>query len=142
MSTALRLQTREARKKLPKRSEPYWLEISRGRYIGYRRGATGGFWLLREHCQGMGKKGAYIKRRLGSADDDGAGDGLLSWDDARRLADGEDRPTEVTVPGRYTVGLKQRKPDLRKPEAPPGSRTSTHSLHSSLQNSVASQSLN
>jgi integrase len=102
MSTALRLQTREARKNLPKRSEPYWLEIRRGRYIGYRRGATGGFWLLREHCQGMGKKGAYIKRRLGPADDDGAGDGVLSWDDARKLADGEDRPT-VTVPGRYTV---------------------------------------
>jgi hypothetical protein len=102
MSTALRLQTREARKKLPRRSEPYWLEISRGRYIGYRRGATGGFWLLREHCQGMGKKGAYIKRRLGPADDDGAGDGVLSWDDARKQAEGEDRPT-VTVPGRYTV---------------------------------------
>ena len=102
MSTSLRLQTCEARKKLPKRSEPYWLEVSRGRYIGYRRGATGGFWLLREHCQGMGKKGAYIKRRLGPADDDGPVDGMLSWDDARKLADGEERPT-VTVPGRFTV---------------------------------------
>jgi len=56
MSTALRLQTREARKKLSQRSEPYWLEISRGRYIGYRRGATGGFWLLREHCQSMERR--------------------------------------------------------------------------------------
>ena len=47
-------------------------------------------------------KGGGLRTRAGAGGDDGAGDGVLSWDDARKLADGDDRPT-VTVPGRYTV---------------------------------------
>jgi integrase len=102
MGTATKLTTREARKKLAVRTEPYWSELSRGRYLGYRRGATGGFWVLREHSSRMGKKGAYIKRRLGPADDDGTAAGALSWEEAKKVADGAERPT-VTRPGRYTV---------------------------------------
>ena len=43
-----RLQTREARLKLPHRHEPYWYEVERGRSLGYHTGVHGGSWRLRE----------------------------------------------------------------------------------------------
>jgi len=101
MATALRLQTREARKKLAIRDKPYFFEVRRGLAIGYRRGLTGGSWLLREFSGGQ-----YVQRRLGAADDDAnaPADGInvLSWSEALKLASTPDRPT-VTKPGKYTV---------------------------------------
>jgi integrase len=99
MATPLRLQTREARKKLVAREDPYWYELRRGLALGYVRGAEGGYWRLREY-----RNGRYSKRRIGLADDDVAADGssVLSWEDAQRVALGDDRPT-VTKPGKYTV---------------------------------------
>jgi integrase len=100
MRTALlRLQTRESRKKLAARDAPYYVEVRRGLHIGYRRGATGGAWSVREH-----RGGRFVKRRLGLADDTLPADGLnvLSWAEALQAATGEDRPT-VVKPGKYTV---------------------------------------
>lgn len=100
MATALlRLQTREARKRLAARDAPYYVEVRRGLHIGYRRGSTGGAWSVREH-RGDG----FIKRRLGLADDTLPADGVnvLSWSEALRAATGEDRPT-LTKPRAYTV---------------------------------------
>lgn len=105
-SAALRLQTREARRKLPVREEPYWFEVRRGLSIGYRRGSDGGSWLLREFKPDTGHKngGRYVKRRLGVADDIHPSDGstVLSWADAQKIALDSERPT-VTRPGKHTV---------------------------------------
>jgi ribosome modulation factor len=42
MATALRLDTREQRKKLPPRDKPYFFDLRRGLSIGYRKGLEGG----------------------------------------------------------------------------------------------------
>ena len=103
MVTALfgprRLQTREARKQLTRRQEPYWHEIRRGLAIGYRQGTEGTSWLLREF-----RRGRYTKRRIGAADDELPADGatVLSWSQALNLALGSDRPT-ITKPGHFLV---------------------------------------
>jgi integrase len=99
MSTAVRLQTREQRKKLQPRDKPYFADLRRGLSIGYRKGVEGGSWLLREF-----RGGKYIQRRLGAADDEAQGDGIavLSWTDAQKVALGSERPT-VTRPGKHTV---------------------------------------
>ena len=109
MVTALiRLSTREARKRLPRRGdrksriEPYFVEHRHGVAIGYRPGTelgTAGRWLLREF-----KGGRYVKRMLGTADDlvPADGVGVLSWEDVQRIAGGQDRPT-VTRPGKLTL---------------------------------------
>jgi integrase len=103
---AVRLHTRDARKKLAPRDKPYWQEHRRGLHIGYRRGTEGGSWLMREFNSRAGKdlRGGYVQRRLGIADDTVASDGVsvLSWEDAQRKASGGDRPT-ITKPGKYTV---------------------------------------
>lgn len=95
----LRLQTREARKKLARRAAPYWLELRRGLAVGYRRGTEAGSWLLREF-----RGGRYVKRRMGLADDELPADGLavFSWHQVQQRALGTDRPT-ATGPGRLTV---------------------------------------
>jgi integrase len=99
MPTAFRLETRNARSKLGEREEPYYRELRRGLHIGYRRGRTGGSWLLREH-----RGDRFVKRRLGAADDTVPSDGVsvLSWEEACAAALGADRPT-ITKPGKYTV---------------------------------------
>ncbi len=42
-----KLDTRSARAKLAVRREPYWTVISRGAFIGYRKGSKGGTWIAR-----------------------------------------------------------------------------------------------
>jgi integrase len=94
------------RKKLAMRDKPYWIEHRRGLHIGYRRGTSGGSWLMREFNAGAGKdhRGGYVQRRLGIADDAVPSDGVsvLSWEDAQHMAAGSERPT-VTKPGKYTL---------------------------------------
>jgi integrase len=103
---ALRLQTREARRKLVPRGAPYYFELRRGLAIGYRRLGQGGTWVLREFKTDVGHEtgGRYLKRRLGVADDELPADGVtvLSWHDATKLALAEERPT-ITKPGRLTL---------------------------------------
>jgi integrase len=78
-----RLQTRDARRKLAPRREPYWYEIERGRAIGYYKGSNVGSWYIREFLDGT-----YRWRTLGRADDrnDADGDRILSFSDVVRLA--------------------------------------------------------
>ena len=104
---ALRLQTREARRKLAPRHQPYYIELRRGLHLGYRRGTAGSSWYLREFKADVAypSGGRYIKRRLGLTDDELPANGRtrLSWEDATRLALAEERPT-VTKPGKLTLG--------------------------------------
>jgi len=95
----VRLQTREARRKLSATHEPYWHELRRGLHIGYRSGKRGGAWYLKEV-----RKDQRVVRRLGAADDglDADGTSVLSWADVLKLAVDTDRPTVHAV-GVYTV---------------------------------------
>jgi integrase len=102
--TARKALKRSADKK--SRIEPYYVSHRQGVSIGYRPG-TGvgavGSWVLREFKPGT-PHGRYVKRTLGTADDLVPSDGVhvLSWEDAQKVAGGEERPT-VTKPGRLTV---------------------------------------
>ena len=95
-----RLQTRDARRKIPPANEPYWHELRRGLHVGYRRGRRAGVWHLKEVTHGR-----RVSRRLGLADDelDSDGTSVLSWNDVLRIAIGTDRPTAQSS-SRYTVG--------------------------------------
>ncbi|HET6518773.1 MAG TPA: hypothetical protein VFG47_03020, partial [Geminicoccaceae bacterium] len=61
-----RLETRAARSRLPAQKEPHWKAIEQGAHLGYYKGARGGSWIARYR---PGDVGAYVKRRLGKADD-------------------------------------------------------------------------
>lgn len=83
MSQKVRLETREARRKLVANHEPYWRTVSRGVAIGYRKSDDGARWYVRRFSGG-----GYHKRALGETDDLYPADGQfrLSWSDALRLA--------------------------------------------------------
>ena len=96
----VRLATVEARKALKVAHEPYWHELRRGLHVGYRQGATGGTWWLREY-----RDGRLHKRRVAQADGpDLAADGrdVLTWEQVLRIASDPERPTTQPV-GDYTV---------------------------------------
>ncbi len=83
MQKTVRLDTREQRKRLPPRHEPYYVDVAKGVAIGYRKGVTAASWYLRRF---NGSK--YHKRELGQADDEAPPDGVrvLSWPDVVKLA--------------------------------------------------------
>ena len=83
MKKTVRLDTREQRKRLPPRHEPYYVDVAKGVAIGYRKGITAASWYLRRF---NGTK--YHKRELGQADDGLPADGVrvLSWLDMVKLA--------------------------------------------------------
>jgi integrase len=88
--TTIRLQTREQRRKLKPREAPYWVSVARGRSVGYRAGATGGWWLSR-----VWKDGGYDWNPLGAADDTRVADGktVLTWNQTVAKVLDPERPT-------------------------------------------------
>src|SRR5260221_3928820 len=100
VTPSFRLSTREQRKKLAARDQPYYVELRRGLALGYRRGKTGSSWLMRES-----RGDHFVKRRLGAADDTVSADGaaVLSWPQAQAMALGSERPT-LTQPRKISVG--------------------------------------
>jgi integrase len=86
----MRLDSREARRKLASANQPYWVNVARGTALGFRKGAQGATWYLRRF-----RGGRYTIRALGATDDDHPADGLtrLSWKDALRAALSEPRRT-------------------------------------------------
>jgi integrase len=81
----LRLETRDARRKLALRHDPYYRSVAKGVAVGYRRAErdTDGVWYLKAL-----RGGRYEKRAIGRADDSANADGssILSWEQALRLA--------------------------------------------------------
>lgn len=79
-----RLVSPTARQRLPARPEPYWRRISKGCYLGYRRGQADGSWVARWRAPA----GNQVQHILGAADDGLAADGLnaLSFDQAQAKA--------------------------------------------------------
>ncbi|MBS0289167.1 MAG: site-specific integrase [Proteobacteria bacterium] len=80
-----RLETRESRLRLKVSNEPYWRLICTGFYLGYRKGARGGTWILRQKKNGVKQ---YVKRTLGIVDDtlDSNSDDILSFREAQLKA--------------------------------------------------------
>ena len=101
-----RLETREARNRLPARHDPYWRLIEKGFYLGYRRGRRGkaGTWIARTWVNGK-----YRKKGLGKADDFGDDNGAdvmgykRAQAAARDWADKEARRRAEIREGPYTV---------------------------------------
>jgi integrase len=79
-----KLETRQARLKLPPQKEPYWKGLDQGLHVGYYKGATGSKWLARFRRA----SGAYAKATLGVTDDIGDADGVafLSFSQAQEKA--------------------------------------------------------
>lgn len=61
------LTTRAARERLAVRHQPYWYGIEAGAALGYRKGRTGGVWLVRVADPSAG--GGYRQQVLGKPDD-------------------------------------------------------------------------
>jgi len=60
------LGSREARRRLKVRAEPYWLVIERGMSLGYRKSAEGGAWIVRRYDTARRR---HMEGRLGTVDD-------------------------------------------------------------------------
>ncbi|MCC8363267.1 site-specific integrase [Lysobacter sp. A6] len=79
--TAAHLRSPTARESLPAQAEPYWLQLSPGRFLGYQRAQrrTSSSWRVRVLVGGK-----YHKARLATADDVAKGDGIhiLSFKEA------------------------------------------------------------
>jgi integrase len=116
-----KLETATARRKLPVRKKPFYITVSPGIALGYRRNIGGGSWSAR--CTGQGAD--WIKR-IGLADDLEPADGrhvLTYWqaiDMARALArrqpgaDGANRPVTVgEALDRYQRDLDSRGADTQ-----------------------------
>lgn len=72
------LTTRAARERLVVRHQAYWRGIEAGAALGYRKGATGGQWLVRLADPAAG--GGYRQAALGRADDALKADGVEVFD--------------------------------------------------------------
>ena len=108
------LTTKAARERLAVRHQPYWRGIEAGAAIGYRKGATGGVWLVRIADPTAG--GGYRQQALGRADDAllAAGDQVLEYRQAEmrarewiarhhRIAAGLEPEPAATPAAPYTV---------------------------------------
>ena len=91
------LDSRDARSKLKARGKPYWRTIGKGLHIGYRKGQTGGVWVVRRY---IGKQ-QYAVETFAITDDreDANGATVLDFWQAQEVARGH-RPG---IRGAYTV---------------------------------------
>jgi integrase len=80
--------TREARRRLKGRPEPYWMPIDRGLSLGYRKSTEGGSWVMRRYIAPVDPKrgGRHTETRIGTADDSRDADGVdvLAFGQAQR----------------------------------------------------------
>ena len=72
----VKLETRSARAKLPKRRAPYFVKVAKGLRLGYYRGAEAGTWIGRRHLGGV----RYATTNTGIADDTTEADGVKVFD--------------------------------------------------------------
>jgi integrase len=79
-----KLDSPAARAKLKPSGKPYWRSIDTGLHLGYRKGLTGGKWVLRRY---LGKETYHVKT-IGTADDHSTADGagILDFFQAQRRA--------------------------------------------------------
>jgi integrase len=101
------LGSREARRGLKMRSEPYWHRIEPGLFLGYRKSREGGAWVSRRYRANPGpKKARYKEEAIAIADDHRDADGMevLTFSQAQRqlLEDAQEKALEASGE-RYTV---------------------------------------
>lgn len=97
------LGSREARRRLKIRPEPYWFVIERGLSLGYRKTAEGGAWVVRRYDAARRRHG---ESRLATADDNRDADGVdvLDFGQAQRKLLTEERDRAERGSGKhYTV---------------------------------------
>lgn len=82
---SMELGSRDARKRLSARSEPYWQVIERGLSLGYRKSSEGGAWIVRRYDPGLRR---HLEGRIATTDDHRDADGteVLSFSQAQRKA--------------------------------------------------------
>jgi integrase len=78
------LDSRDARRKLKVSGRPYWRAIGKGLHIGYRKGKTGGVWVVRRYLGGQ----TYKLQTIAEADDilDADGNEVLDFWQAQEVA--------------------------------------------------------
>lgn len=96
--------SRDARRRLTVRREPYFFVIERGLSLGYRKSGEGGSWVSRRYDPGLRR---HFEERVGTADDSRDADGteVLNFAQAQRtvLLDAKEG-AERTSGKQYTVG--------------------------------------
>jgi integrase len=119
------LDSRTGRSKLKPRREPFWMKISKGQHLGYRRiDSQRGTWIARWRPINSSTLGKRRYKSLGEADDilDADGKRILSFKDAQQAAeaffksadkgDGDDDESHqrgaLTVSGAITDYLEHR----------------------------------
>jgi integrase len=77
------IESREARRKLKVSGKPYWRAIGRGLHVGYRKGKTGGAWVIRRY---LGNQ-TYQVETIAEADDilDANGNEILDFWQAQEV---------------------------------------------------------
>ena len=95
-----RIETREARRRLKARKEPYWRQVHKGLAIGYYRGVQSGSWNVRRTVNGR-----KVYQRIATADDyaDADGEIVLSYEQAVQRVMNGDQAKPATAEGKYTV---------------------------------------
>lgn len=110
-----KLEARSARLRLPVRGKPYFVKLSRGLALGYRRTKTAGTWVAR-----VTRDGSDWTQAIGTADDhEETGPGILTFEAAqaraRVIARGGEPDSDNSVQGaldRYEADLKTRGGDV------------------------------
>jgi integrase len=92
------ITTREARKKLAIRAEPYWRHVDAGAALGYRRTKTGGTWIARAMVEAKYREGS-----IGRADDAIKPDGVNFLDYRQAV---EKAKTWATAQHHVAAGLE------------------------------------
>lgn len=97
-----RLDTRNARLKLPAQKEPYWRQVVPGTFLGYARGETRSSWIARQRS-GSG----YVSQRIGTPDDNAEADGeiVLTYGQAVEKAQRVQVEARIPQPKHYGDGL-------------------------------------
>lgn len=95
-----KLESRTARAGLKPAAKPYYRAIDAGLHLGYRKGKTGGVWVLRRY---VGEQ-EYKVEKIGAADDtlDADGATILTFSQAQALA-----RSVFTKKGREAAGLPE-----------------------------------
>jgi integrase len=69
-----KLDSRTAREKLPVSGKPRFLSIGKNLHLGYRKGKSGGVWVMRRYVSD--RKNPYVVGTIGTADDRADADGV------------------------------------------------------------------
>lgn len=72
------IDTKTGRDRLKVRREPYWLKLTSGRYLGFRKTADSGFWIARIRDR-VGKQRYASLGELGQMDFDAASKAAAEW---------------------------------------------------------------